>query len=123
MDLKRTLKRVLGGGNASAARKVRAVWQGATLAESDQTVIVEGNHYFPAESVDRSHLRDSSDHTVCPWKGTASYFDVVVGENVNRGAAWYYREPKTAAAEIKGRIAFWRGVKVQPVPAEIFPRG
>jgi len=123
MDLKRTLNRVLGGGDAHAGRTVRAVWEGVTVAESDQTVIVEGNHYFPAESVNRAHLRDSSDHTVCPWKGRASYFDVVVGEKVNRGAAWYYPAPKAAAAEIKDRIAFWRGVRLEPVPVEVPANG
>ena len=123
MDLKSTFNRVLGGGAASGARKVRAVWDGAVLAESDQTVIVEGNHYFPADSVDHTHLRDSSEHSVCAWKGTASYFDVVVGDKVNRGAAWYYPVPKAAAAEIRGRIAFWRGVRVEPMPAEVSARG
>jgi len=123
MALKRTINRVLGGGDVASERRVRAVWEGATVAESDQTVIVEGNHYFPAESVNRAHLRDSSDHTVGPWKGTASYFDVVVGEKVNRGAAWYYPAPKAAAAEIKDRIASWRGVKVEAVPAEVLARG
>jgi uncharacterized protein (DUF427 family) len=91
----------------------RAVWNGAVIAESDATVVVEGNHYFPIESVNRSHLRDSATHTVCPWKGTASYYDVVVGDEVNADAAWYYPEPKDAAKQISGRVAFWRGVKVE----------
>ena len=123
MDLKQMFNRVLGGGSATAGQRVRAVWEGATLAESDDTEIVEGNHYFPPESIDRRHFQASTDHTVCPWKGTASYLDVVVGEKVNRGAAWYYPAPKPAAAEIKDRIAFWRGVKVEPVPAEEPARG
>jgi uncharacterized protein (DUF427 family) len=92
---------------------MKAIWKGAVLAESDDTVVVEGNHYFPAESVRREHFRASETHTVCPWKGTASYYDVVVGGDVNRDAAWYYPEPKDAAGQIKDRVAFWRGVKVE----------
>ncbi|GAC1663672.1 MAG: hypothetical protein PVS2B1_22870 [Candidatus Dormibacteraceae bacterium] len=118
MDLMKTLNRVLGGTRVTAGQRVRAVWAGATLAESDDTELVEGNHYFPAGSIDRRHFRESSDHTVCPWKGTASYLDVVVGEQVNRGAAWYYPDPKPAASGIKGRIAFWHGVKIVSVPIE-----
>jgi uncharacterized protein (DUF427 family) len=93
---------------------MKAVWKGAVLAESDDTVVVEGNHYFPAESLVRAHFRESATHTVCPWKGTASYYDVVVGASVNRDAAWFYREPKPAAAQIAGRVAFWKGVEVTP---------
>jgi len=92
---------------------VKATWKGAVLAESDDTVVVEGNHYFPADSVRRENFRESETHTVCPWKGTASYYDVVVGGEVNRDAAWYYPQPKDAAREIKDRVAFWRGVKVE----------
>ena len=92
---------------------MKATWKGAVLAESDDTVVVEGNHYFPAESVRREHLRESETHTTCPWKGEASYYDVSVGEEVNRDAAWFYPEPKEAAKEIKGRVAFWRGVRVE----------
>ena len=92
---------------------MRAMWKGAVLAESDDTVVVEGNHYFPAESVNREHFRESATHTVCPWKGEASYYDVVVGGEVNKDAAWYYPRPKEAAREIEGRVAFWRGVKVE----------
>jgi uncharacterized protein (DUF427 family) len=92
---------------------MRAVWNGAVIAESDDTVRVEGNHYFPASSVDQRYLRHSTNHTSCAWKGLASYYDVVVGDQVNRDAAWYYADPKSAASEIKGRVAFWRGVKVQ----------
>ena len=91
----------------------KAVWNGAVLAESDDTVVVEGNHYFPPDSIKREHFRESETHTVCPWKGTASYYDVVVGGEVNRDAAWYYPRPKDAAKEIKDRVAFWRGVKVE----------
>jgi len=92
---------------------MRATWKGAVLAESDDTVVVEGNHYFPADSIRREHFRESETHTVCPWKGTASYYDVMVGDDVNRDAAWFYPEPKDAAKEIKGRVAFWRGVRVE----------
>jgi uncharacterized protein (DUF427 family) len=92
---------------------MKATWRDAVLAESDSTVVVEGNHYFPEESINREHFRESETHTVCPWKGTASYYDVVVGGETNRDAAWYYPEPKDAAKEIKDRVAFWRGVKVE----------
>ena len=92
---------------------MRATWKGEVLAESDETVVVEGNHYFPADSIRREHFRESATHTVCPWKGTASYYDVVVGDEVNKDAAWFYPEPKQAAREIKDRVAFWRGVRVE----------
>lgn len=92
---------------------MKASWKGEVIAESDDTVVVEGNHYFPAGSVKREHFRESETHTVCPWKGTASYYDVVVGGEVNKDAAWFYPEPKDAAKEIKDRVAFWRGVKVE----------
>jgi uncharacterized protein (DUF427 family) len=91
----------------------RATWKGAVIAESDATIVVEGNHYFPPESVDSTHLRPSGTHTICGWKGTASYHDVVVGTDVNKDAAWYYPEPKAAAANIAGYVAFWRGVQVE----------
>lgn len=92
---------------------VKAIWNGATLAESDDTVVVEGNHYFPPDSVDSALLRPSDSTTGCPWKGTAHYHHVVVDGAENRNAAWYYPEPKQAAAEIRGRIAFWKGVEVR----------
>ncbi len=92
----------------------RATWNGALIAESDACVVVEGNHYFPREAVRAEHLRPSEHHTVCGWKGTASYYDVVVGGQVNRNAAWYYPDPTLAAAQIAGRIAFWHGVEVTP---------
>jgi uncharacterized protein (DUF427 family) len=94
---------------------IRATWNGANLAESDQTVIVEGNHYFPPESVHREYLQDSPSHTRCPWKGIASYYTVVVDGHENRDAAWYYPDPSPAAAHIAGHIAFWHGVHVKPV--------
>ena len=89
-----------------------ATWNGQVIARSDATVVVEGNHYFPPDSVDRSYLSASDAHTVCPWKGTASYYDIVVDGETNVGAAWYYPDPKSAASEIEGHIAFWRGVDV-----------
>jgi len=92
---------------------VKATWKGEVLAESDETVVVEGNHYFPADSIRREHFKESATHSTCPWKGLASYYDVVVGGEVNKDAAWYYPEPKDAAKEIKDRVAFWRGVRVE----------
>jgi uncharacterized protein (DUF427 family) len=91
----------------------RAIWAGAVIAESDRTLVVEGNHYFPPESVRRELLRPSTTHTTCSWKGVASYYDVVVGEAVNRDAAWFYPEPKEAAAGVRNHVAFWRGVVVE----------
>ena len=89
-----------------------ATWNGTVIAESDDTVVVEGNHYFPIGSVADGVLSSSDTHTVCPWKGTASYYNVEVDGEVNSDAAWYYPEPKAAAAEIRDRVAFWRGVTV-----------
>ena len=92
---------------------MKATWKDTVIAESDDTVVVEGNHYFPPESVRQEHLQPGAKHTTCPWKGEASYYDVVVGDDINAGAAWYYPDPKPAAQEIKDRIAFWRGVTVE----------
>ena len=83
------------------------------LAESDETVVVEGNHYFPPDSIRKENFEQNPDTTTCFWKGDASYYDVVVGEKRNAGAAWYYPDPKPAAAEIKDHVAFWRGIQVQ----------
>ena len=91
---------------------VKAVWNGATIAESDDTVVVEGNHHFPRDAVDPALLRPSDTQTICPWKGTASYYSLAVDGAENRNAAWYYPDPKPAAAEIRDRIAFWKGVQV-----------
>lgn len=93
---------------------MKAIWNGKTIADSADTVVVEGNHYFPDSAVDRALLRPSETHTTCPWKGIASYYDVVVDGQVNRDAAWYYPTPKEAARQILGRIAFWRGVEIRP---------
>jgi uncharacterized protein (DUF427 family) len=92
---------------------MRAVWNGVTIAESEQTVVVEGNHYFPPQSVNAEYLKESETHTVCPWKGEASYKTLEVGGERNPDAAWYYPAPKQAAAEIKDHFAFWNGVEVQ----------
>jgi uncharacterized protein (DUF427 family) len=91
----------------------KATWNGAVLAESDRFEVVEGNVYFPPEALHRDLVRESSTHTVCGWKGTASYYDVVVDGQVNKDACWYYPDPKPAAANIKGHYAFWKGVKVE----------
>ncbi|MDT5158121.1 MAG: hypothetical protein QOH51_2478 [Acidobacteriota bacterium] len=92
---------------------MKATWKGAVLAESDDTVVVEGNQYFPADSIKREHFRESETHTTCPWKGEASYYDVVVEGEVNKDAAWFYPQPKDAAKQIKDHVAFWRGVEVE----------
>jgi len=91
---------------------MQAIWAGTVIAQSDATVLVEGNHYFPPGAVRMEYLRASATHTTCPWKGTAAYYDVVVGGEVNPDAAWCYQAPKEAAGEIAGYIAFWKGVEV-----------
>jgi len=92
----------------------KAVWNGQVIAESDRCEVVEGNQYFPPEAVKRELLKDSATHTTCGWKGIASYYDVVVDGAVNQDAAWYYPDPKPAAQNIAGYVAFWKGVKVEP---------
>ncbi|MBB4857502.1 uncharacterized protein (DUF427 family) [Novosphingobium chloroacetimidivorans] len=91
---------------------VEARWNGKVIASSDNTVVVEGNHYFPREAVDATVLRPSSTTSLCPWKGTASYHSLEVDGDTNKDAAWFYPEPKAAAAQIRDRIAFWKGVEV-----------
>lgn len=91
---------------------MEARWNGRVIAASDDIVTVDGNAYFPVEALDRDCVRDSTHTTVCGWKGTAHYYDVVVDGQVNANACWYYPEPKDAAAQIKGRVAFWKGVQV-----------
>ena len=91
---------------------VKAIYNGKVIASSDNTRVVEGNHYFPPDAIVSEHFVDSDTHTVCGWKGTASYYHVVVGEQRNTDAAWYYPEPKDAAREIAGHVAFWRGIEV-----------
>lgn len=92
---------------------MKAIWMGETIAESDDTVVVEGNHYFPESAVTKEYLRPSETHTTCPWKGQASYYTLKVGDKENIDAAWFYPEPLEAAEAIRGRIAFWRGVDVK----------
>jgi uncharacterized protein (DUF427 family) len=92
---------------------MHAIGKNCVIAESDNTVIIEGNHYFPPESLEREHFQDSSQHSTCAWKSTASDADLIVKHEVNPGAAWYYPEPKSAAAEIRDHVPFWRGVTVQ----------
>jgi uncharacterized protein (DUF427 family) len=91
----------------------RAVWNGIVIAESDATVVVDGNHYFPPDAVQQAYLRPSSHRTVCGWKGTANYYSLEVEGAVNQDAAWYYPQPKDAAQQIAGYVAFWRGVRVE----------
>jgi uncharacterized protein (DUF427 family) len=123
MGLFDTIRRTVKGDDGGQGGAIRATWNGVTLAESDQTVIVEGNHYFPPDSVARGLLRESATHTTCPWKGLASYYNVVLEDGaINPDAAWYYPEPSAAASEIKDYVAFWHGVRVAPVP-EAAPAG
>lgn len=89
------------------------MWEGAVLAESNQTIEVEGNQYFPPDAIRKEYFKPSPQNSVCPWKGTASYYDVEVNGKRNAGAAWYYLEPKSAAKQIAGYVAFWKGVKVE----------
>ena len=91
----------------------RAVWNGAVLAESDKCEVVEGNQYFPADSIKKEYFKESSTHTSCPWKGQASYYTIEVNGQQNKDAAWYYPNPKEKAKNIQGYVAFWRGVKVE----------
>ena len=93
---------------------MKAIWNGAVIAESDDTVVVEGNHYFPPSALKTEYFRPSEKHTICPWKGEASYYHVVVDGKTNENAAWHYPETKQAAEQIKGRVAFWHGVNVTP---------
>ena len=93
---------------------MRAVWNDTVLAESQDTVVVEGNHYFPPDSIHNEYFKPSETSTVCPWKGKASYYTLEVGGKQNPDAAWYYPDTKADANEIKGRIAFWKGVQVSP---------
>lgn len=91
---------------------MKAVWNGTVVAQSDETKVVEGNHYFPPDAIAREFFEPSETHTVCPWKGTASYYTLRAGGQTNPDAAWYYPEPKDAAKEITGYVAFWKGVEV-----------
>jgi len=91
---------------------MKAIWKDTVIAESNETIVIDGNHYFPHYSIIKEYFRESSTHTTCSWKGEASYYDIVVNQKVNTDSAWYYPEPKDAAKQIKGYVAFWRSVKV-----------
>ncbi len=91
---------------------MKAIWNGKIIAESNETIFIENNHYFPADSVNKEYLENSETHTVCPWKGQASYYNLVVDGSANRDAAWYYLQPKPLAKNIRNYIAFWKGVQV-----------
>ena len=101
----------------------KAIWNGAVIADSDDTIVVEGYHYFPVESVDSDYLVDSNTHSVCPWKGTASYYSLEADGKRNADAAWYYPDPSPAAKKITGRVAFWRGVKIVDDDGDTVGRG
>ena len=92
---------------------VKVVWNGKVIAESDEFEMVEGNYYFPPEKINKEFFKESNTHSTCPWKGEASYFNVIVDDETNKDAAWYYPEPKPAASKIKGYIAFWKGVEIE----------
>jgi uncharacterized protein (DUF427 family) len=92
---------------------MKAIWNNTAIAESDETVVVERNHYFPPEAINKNYFQPSDTHSTCPWKGEASYYNVVVDGQVNKDAAWYYPLPKDAAAQIKDHVAFWKGVKIE----------
>jgi uncharacterized protein (DUF427 family) len=116
--MKTAIRRLLGDRNGGDTGRVEAVWNGAVIASSDRTVVVEGNHYFPPGDVDREVLQDSARHSVCPWKGRASYYDIVVDGERNAAAAWYYPSPSPLARRIKDHVAFWHGVKVRRVAGD-----
>ncbi len=92
----------------------KAIWNNTIIAESSETIVVEGNHYFPPTAIKSDYFKENNQHTTCPWKGVASYYDIVVAGKTNPGSAWFYPEPKAAAGNIKNYVAFWRGVKVEP---------
>jgi uncharacterized protein (DUF427 family) len=92
---------------------MKAIWKDIVIAESNDTKIIEGNHYFPPESIKKEFIKKSSTHSICPWKGKASYYDIIVSGEENKDAAWYYPEPKEEAKEIKNHVAFWKGVVIE----------
>ena len=92
---------------------MKAIWKDTVLAESDDTIVIEGNHYFPAHSLNKDYFKPTDTHTVCPWKGTASYYSIEVDGELNKDAAWYYPETKEMAKNIEGYVAFWKGVEVK----------
>ena len=116
------IRRLVGPEALADDRPFQAIWNGKVIASSDRTVVVEGNHYFPPESVDRALLEPSERESACPWKGRASYYDVVAGGERNRAAAWYYPDPSRAAEDIRDHVAFWHGVKVRRSAQVVDPR-
>ena len=108
---------------ADDKKLMQATWNGVVVAESDDTVVVEGNHYFPRDSIAQQFFVPTNHRTVCPWKGVASYFTLSVDGRENRDAAWYYPSPLPAARQITGRVAFWKGVKVRPATTDAVPGG
>jgi uncharacterized protein (DUF427 family) len=98
--------------NPKHKKSMKATWNNEVIAESNDTIVVENNHYFPLESVKKEYLQSSETHTTCPWKGLASYYTLSVDGQQNKDAAWFYPEPKEAASQIKNYVAFWKGVKV-----------
>lgn len=92
---------------------MKAIWNDTVLAESNDTIVIENNHYFPADSINKTFFKDSNTNTLCPWKGTASYYDIQVNDKTNEDAAWFYADPKDAAKEINNYVAFWKGVEVK----------
>ena len=112
MALRAILDKLAGG---KQSMRMQAVWNGVVLAESDQTRVVEGNHYFPPDSINREYFTENNRHTTCPWKGVASYYDVEVDGEINNSAAWFYPNPSKSANQIRNYVAFWNGVKVQAV--------
>jgi uncharacterized protein (DUF427 family) len=109
------LKHIFKNDPNQEATMVQAKWNGKVVAQSDRTIVVEGNHYFPPDAINEEFFQESSRHTICPWKGSASYYDLKVEGKVNPAAAWYYPHPKAAAREIEVYIAFWNGVEVRKV--------
>jgi uncharacterized protein (DUF427 family) len=91
----------------------KAIWNGQLIAESDKTVVIEGNHYFPSDSINKDFFKESERTSICPWKGVANYFNIEVDGQTNMGAAWYYKQPSDKAKEIKDHVAFWKGI---PIP-------
>jgi uncharacterized protein (DUF427 family) len=112
MGIRDTVRRATGRAVEPAEGRWQATWNGTVIADSDHTMLVEGNHYFPAADVRQEHFERATNTSFCPWKGTANYYDVVVDGERNPGAAWYYAEPMEAAAPIKDYVAFGRGVEV-----------
>ena len=103
--------------------RMQAIFNGTVIAESDDTIVVEGNHYFPSDSLHADYVEPSSTHTLCAWKGTASYYDVRVGDDGSKDAVWYYPKPSPLARRVKDRVAFWRGVEVRPAPDQGAAKG